>query len=181
MTALLLALALAVAPIQPVAYSWEIAPEPPPPAVAPPWWTPFRLDALHVTLRATEAAAPTVTVLYQHLGHPEVGWVHWNQLLHAPFGAGQTRTLSFSIPWSGIAPGPSLLAVWQDCGDGRQHYQGGFIPRPGEQLPPSAATMPFSALAQGAFCPPITPPNAIFADGFESGSLRRWVTSKGGQ
>jgi len=176
--ALLLALLL-VAPIQPVGYSWVLAPEPPPPYNPPAYWQPWRLDALHVTLRATEAAAPTLRVMYQIPSHPEHGWVGWTAALYAPFGAGETRTLSFTVPWSGYAPGPFLLAAWQDCGDGRQHYQGGFIARPGQQLPPSAATMPFSALAQGAFCPPITPPTAIFADGFESGDLRRWVARKG--
>lgn len=160
MTAILIALALAVAPIQPVSYSWEIAPEPPPPAVAPPWWTPFRLDSLFVTLRATDAAAATALVTYQIAGYPQYGWVSWSPILYAPFGAGQTRTLTFSVPYADYAPGPVLFSIWQDCGQGQYHHQGAAIPRPGQQLPPSAAKMPFSALAQGSFCPPITPPNA---------------------
>ncbi len=101
----------------------------------------------HVDLAEAQAEIQRLRVSYQHAGHPEVGWVSWSAPLYAPFGAGQTRTLTFSVPWHGIAPGPVLLSVWTDCGDGRQHYQGAFIPRPGEQLPPSAATMPFSALA----------------------------------
>lgn len=176
MTTLLLALLL-VAPIQPVSYSWEIAPEPPPPAVAPPWWQPWRLDAIHVTLHATEAAAPTLRMSYQIPGHPEHGWVAWTAPLYAPFGADQTRTLSFSVPWSGYAPGPFLLSVWQTCPSGVVHHQGGFIPRPGQTLP--AGAQPFSQLAAGEFCPAYTPPNAIFSDGFETGTLRRWALPKG--
>lgn len=181
MTALLLALALAVAPIQPVGFAWEIAPEPPPPAVPPSWWQPFRLDAIHVTLRATEAAAATALVTYQIAGYPQYGWVSWSPILYAPFGAGQTRTLTFSVPYADYAPGPVLFAIWQDCGHGQYHHQGAAIPRPGQQLPPHLADFGFDRLADGAFCPQYEPPNAIFSDGFESGSLRRWVTSKGDQ
>ena len=178
MTALLLAALLVAAPIQPVGYAWTLAPEPPPPYNAPPYWTPWRLDTLAVTLRSTEASAPTLRISYQRADAPGMGWVSWSAPLYAPFGPNETRTLTFWVPWIGVAPGPVLLAVWSDCGDGRQHYQGGFIPRPGQTLPPYAAAMPFSQLAQGAFCPPITLPNGIFSDGFETGGLRRWVVAK---
>jgi hypothetical protein len=169
-TALLLAAVLA-APIHPVGYVWEISPEPPPPAIAPPDWTPFRLDILRVSLRATEDSTVKAGLYYRIDEHPEHGWVPWRVPVTVWFGAGQTLEIAFEIPWDGYAPGPALLAVWQQCGDGRVHNQGAAIPRPGQMLPPEWAGMPFHALDAGAFCPETA---SIFADGFETGDLSRW-------
>ncbi|OQC39679.1 MAG: hypothetical protein BWX64_01591 [Acidobacteria bacterium ADurb.Bin051] len=173
MTALLLALLL-VGPIQPVTYQWTLAPVPEPPAVPPPNWVPFRLDELAVTVRATETAFVWSAAYYRIAGRPELGWVSWRAPIPASFAAGQYRQLVFEIPYVDYAPGPILFAVWQDCGDGRMDYQGGFIPRLGQTLAPPFDAMPFSALSAGSFCPAYTPPTAIFSDGFETGSLRAW-------
>ena len=176
MTALLLAMLL-LGPIQPVSYAWTLAPVPPPPAVAPPWWVPFRLDTLTVTLQATDTAFITAGAYYRIAGRPELGWVSWNGPIPASFAAGQYRQLSFAVPYADYAPGPILFSLWQDCGNGTVHHQGGFIPRLGQQLVPPYSAQPFSSLALGQFCP--APPNLIFADGFEAGTLRRWTMPKG--
>jgi len=177
MTALLLA-ALLLAPIQPVSYQWTLAPVPEPPAVPPPNWVPFRLDTLEVTVRATETAFVYAGAYYRIAGRPELGWVSWRGPIPASFANGQYRQLSFEVPYIDYAPGPILFSVWQDCGDGRWHHQGGFIPRLGQTLAPPFDQQPFTALAAGSFCPSIEPPNLIFTDGFEGGSLRRWTVGK---
>ncbi len=174
--AVLVALSLLASPVMPVGYSWFIAPEPEPPVLAPPWWVPFRLDALTATVVSAQSEAVVAQVLYRVDGRPDVGWVGWRSPRRVQLAAGQPMSVTFEVPWAGYAPGCAMFVVWVDCGDGRVHAQAAAIPRPGEVLPPEFADMAFADLARGAFCPPLTPPTRIFADGFESGSLGAWTT-----
>lgn len=160
-------LAFGVSPIIPVTYSWTIRPAPNPP------WVTFRFDTCHVTLKSTENASAYVILYYFP---PPFGSATGAQGLETPvqFPATTPVLVDREVPYN--IPCPCLVCVVQDCPNGSTHTQCGYVLRPGEALPPGWWT-PFSQIALLPVCP--VPPNVLFSDGFEAGSLRRWVPWEG--
>ena len=153
-------------PIMPVSYSWTL---PPPPSQ----WVDYRDDTCHITL--VSSVAVTANVVLYYFPKPFGSATGASGLLsHEVFNAGVSKTVNRTIPHHFACP--CLVCVTQQCTQGgNTHTQCGYVLRPGETLPPGWWT-PFMDMGKGIICP--RPPNGIFSDGFESGSIRNWAKRK---
>lgn len=164
MTALLLA-ALLLAPIQPVALSWTIPPEPEPPFPGAPGWVPWRLDTVEATF---VAGVDPVALSALRLYYPIPGWGFqaWEPAAVETFAPWEQRTETRSIPYDRPCS-PCLLCLDYLCADGRSEQRCAFVSRPAE---PAPGWPGFWQLGDGPAC--LGLPD-LFADGFELG-LARW-------
>jgi len=154
--------AILTVPLQPVSYSWTIAPVPPPP------FGPERWDTCHVSLRATEATNAMVKVFFFRGVHPFIGYI--GATIFEPMSAGQTRVFSRLVPYD--APCPCLACATQYCPNGMTHTQCGYVLRPGDPPGPSGWT-PFSQIGLNPVC--VVHQVNLLSDGFESGNLSKWA------
>ncbi|OQC42288.1 MAG: hypothetical protein BWX64_00305 [Acidobacteria bacterium ADurb.Bin051] len=162
-----LLVALAVAPLQPVALVWTIAPAPEPPDPGDPGWIPWRLDRLDATL---EAGPDPVTLSAARLLYSVPGWgfVSYRAPEVETWAPWERRGIVGEIPWNRPCA-PCLVCLDYLCRDGVTEQRCGLVARPEEPAlgPPGFWTLGAPAACSGR-------PD-LFADGFELHELGRWA------